>query len=229
MKRKTESIVLTHFYILIPMILFLTLPAAGQDLFEQAVNESKESSSPLSFELNGFVRGVLFSGKVPDHHTGEVKSVYGESALRLRIRKGAIGDGYTEFRLRRGTEFGEVVSEINLREAYINVYTGSFDFRVGHQIVVWGRADGYNPTNNLTPQNMLIRSPDEDDKREGNFLFRTNWTISPIRLEGMWVPVYAASVLPTQLIPLPPGVELDEMEMPAPEFCNGAFALKLHL
>jgi hypothetical protein len=76
---------------------------------------------------------------------------------------------------------------------------------------------------------MLIRSSDEDDKREGNFLIRTNWTFSPLRLEGLWVPVYAASVLPTQLIPLPPGVELGDMHLPPPELCQGAAAVKLHL
>ena len=55
-----------------------------------------------------------------------------------------------------------------MREAYVNAYLGPFDLRLGKQIIVWGRADALNPTNNLTPVDFRIRSPLEDDIRLGN-------------------------------------------------------------
>lgn len=218
------------FFIFCFSLLFSSPPhLLAQGLFDQAVESTSDSPASLSFELNGFIRGVLFGGTVPDLNNIEFKSGYGETALKLRVRKGDFGDVYAEFRIRRGFEFGETVSELRLRESYVNLYAGVFDFRIGHQIIVWGRADGFNPTNNITPQNMLIRSSDEDDKREGNFIMQASVNILPFRFEALWIPVYAASVLPTQLIPLPPGVELDEMILPSPEFKNGAAAFRLDL
>ncbi|MBI3605573.1 MAG: hypothetical protein HY202_06050 [Nitrospirae bacterium] len=40
-------------------------------------------------------------------------------------------------------------------------------FFVGKQIVVWGRADGINPTDNLTPHDFTVLLPFEDDQRFG--------------------------------------------------------------
>lgn len=214
------------------MLLLVNLHLSAQSLFENAGKETAEQSrivEPKSFEVNGFIRGVFFGGKVPEIGGAEMKSGYGETALKFRVRKRSYGDGFAEIRFRRGIEFGESVSEVNLREAYVDAYAGRFDFRIGHQIVAWGRADGFNPTNNVTPQNMLVRSPDEDDRREANFLIRSFYNLHPIRLELVWVPVYTASVLPTRLIPLPQGITLGSTIVPDPDLGNGSLALKLEL
>lgn len=200
------------------------LPA--QSLFEKAEAESKEKE--LSYELNGYLRSVLFTGKVQDKDEGEIKSGYGEAALKLKVRKLDFGDAFAEVRLRRGYEFNESLSEINLREAFVNAYMGPFDFRIGHQIVVWGRADGVNPTDNITPKNMLARSPDEDDRREGNFLIRSYTNLHPLRLEAIWVPSFRSSVVPTNLIPFPLGIRLIDPEYPDARLKNSAFAVRLN-
>jgi len=214
------------------ILILLNLPLPAQSLFEDAIKGTAKQPQFMEdkpYELNGFMRGVFFGGKIPHTEKVEMKSGYAEAALKLRVRKQSYGDGFAEIRFRRGYEFGENVSEVNLREAYVNTYTGRFDFRIGHQIIVWGRADGFNPTNNMTPQNILVRSPDEDDRREGNFLVRSLWNLHPIRLEFIWVPVYTASVLPTQLIPLPQGITLGPMDLPTSDLKNGSLALKLEL
>ena len=219
-----------HYFMFI--LILINLPLSAQSLFENAVEGTAKQSQLMedkTYKLNGFMRGVFFGGKIPETEKAEMKSGYGEAALKLRVRKQSFGDGFAEIRFRRGTEFGKPVSEVNLREAYVNTYAGRFDLRIGHQIVVWGRADGFNPTNNITPQNMLVRSPDEDDRREGNFLIRSFYNLHPIRLEFIWVPVYTASVLPTQLIPLPRGITLGPMIMPTSDLENGSLALKLEL
>jgi len=159
-----------------------------------------------------------------------MKSGYGEASLRFSVSKNNItGDGFAEIRLRKGNEFNEYILEYNLREAFVNIYLGRFDFKFGHQIVVWGRADGFNPTNNITPQNMLVRSPDEDDRREGNFLIRSFCNVYPLRFEAIWVPSYSASALPTKYVSLPPGITLAEPDYPDVNLKNGACAIRLNI
>ncbi len=209
------------------LVLIWLLPSLSlfaQSLFEQAVEEKASQAAP--YELGGYLRGAFFGGKVPDQEKGEMKSGYAETALKLRIRKENFGDAFAEIRFRRGQEFGEPVSEILLREAYVNAYIGPLDVRIGEQVVVWGRADGFNPTNNITPQNMLVRSADEDDRRLGNFLIRSFYNLRPLRLEIIWVPTYAASVLPVNLIPLPLGVTLSPQQPISPRFENSSWAVK---
>ncbi len=41
------------------------------------------------------------------------------------------------------------------------------ELRLGRQIVAWGRADGINPTDNLTPRDYTVLLPFEDDQRFG--------------------------------------------------------------
>ena len=197
--------------VLLPFFLPSLLPAG--DFFDDDTGEKTENAK-LSFELNGFTRGVFFTGKSVNDDGLDLKSGYGELGLKCRARVGPYGDGYAEFRLRGGSEFGSTITEFNLREAYVNAYLGNLAVRLGHQIVVWGRADAFNPTNNITPQNMIARSTDEDDRREGNFLLRATYSLGPLKFEGIWVPHYAPSVLPLFLFPLPDSIEYSGMMLP---------------
>jgi hypothetical protein len=97
-----------------------------------------------------------------------MKANYGELALQLRTVKSAFGDGFAEARVRYGLQGNDLGTFVDLREAYVNAYVGPVDLRLGKQIIVWGRADALNPTNNLTPVDFRIRSPLEDDIRLGN-------------------------------------------------------------
>jgi hypothetical protein len=202
---------------------------AGVSLYAQDFFDDSNQGEPLPYELSGFVRGAFFGGRIMDEDQAELKSAYGELGLKMRVRKGDRGDGFAEVRFRRGSEFGEAVSEFNIREAYVNVYAGDLDFRLGHQIVVWGRADGFNPTNNITPQNMLARSSDEDDRREGNFLMRAFYNLNPVRVELIWVPQYSASVLPIRLFPFPDYVVLGQAENPDANLKNSSAAVRINV
>jgi hypothetical protein len=208
------------------LFILLLLPLQSQDFFDSVEEESK---SDLSAEVNGFVRGAFFVGEKVDEDKLEQKSGYGELGLKLRVRKGQWGAGYAEVRLVQGKLFNEEYNDIWLREGYVDAFLGNFDIRVGQQIVVWGRADGLNPTNNITPRNILIFSTDEDDRRMSNFLFRMHYNFEPFRLEGIYVPVYRSSVLPTFLFPLEDYVEIGEQDNPDASLSNGSFALKLDM
>jgi len=44
---------------------------------------------------------------------------------------------------------------LNARELYLRFSTASLDVTVGKQIFAWGKADGFNPTDNLNPYDFL--------------------------------------------------------------------------
>lgn len=207
-------------------LLFLSPAVWGQGLFEEA---EASKAQDKAFELNGYLRSTLYLGKVPERSQGEIKSGFGEFSLKLKASKANFGSAFAEVRFRKGYEFNDYVTEFTVREAYVSAYLGPFDFRIGHQIVAWGRADGINPTDNITPKNMLARSPDEDDRREANFLLRTFFNAHPVKIELIWVPFFRSSVVPTNLIPFPPGINLGDPDYPDARLKNGAIAAKLNL
>jgi hypothetical protein len=116
---------------------------------------------------------------------------------------------------------------VDVREAYVNTYIGPIDLRLGKQIIVWGRADMLNPTNNLTPADFRARSPIEDDRRLGNMGARLFLRLPPIRLEGVWLPGYTPTVLPA--LSLPKYVSFGDPTFPRSELNAGLGAVRAHL
>jgi len=213
------------------LLLLMSRPLFTEGLFEDAL-QNKSAASALApgsgYELNGSVRSGVYVGPGPKKTGYETRRVYGECALKLRVRKGDFGNAFSEVRLLKEIQNGNGEITAVVREAYVNAYVGSLDLRIGQQIVVWGRADGYNPTNSMTPLNLLCFSPDEDDRRESNFLIRACWNGDGVRIEALWVPVYRPSALPLAQAELPEGVHLGAPEYPGSHVMNSAGAVKLH-
>lgn len=209
---------------------------AGGGLFEASqANATDAPKKPAatgeasdSFDLNGYVRSDVFVGPTSGVAGPTLKTAYGELALKLRVRKQKYGDAYAEARLRSGTENGEQQTALSLREAFVNLYLGPLDLRLGQQIIVWGRADGFNPTNNLTPFDFQTRSPVEDDRRLANAGARAFMSLAPFRLEGVWMPLYSPTRLPDGVV-LPDGVSFGDPNNPEPKLKNGLGAGRLHL
>jgi hypothetical protein len=191
--------------------------------------EDAPAAAPVAskFDLSGYLRGDVFIGKVPDESHAEMKAAYGEFALKLRAIGGKRGDAFAEARFRHGLQGAEQRLFTDLREAYVNAYLGPLDLRVGHQIVVWGRADGFNPTNNLTPFDLRVRSPIEDDRRLANTGVRAFLNFEPLRLEGVWMPIYRATEPPA--FPVPTFIRDADPRYPDPQIDNGLLAARLHL
>lgn len=206
---------------------------SGGGLFEQSVSAAKPSesapaSSASAFQLSGYARGDVYAGKVPGVDQANMKAGYGEMALVARAKKDTAGDGYAELRVRYGM-LGEAQQSttVDVREAYVNAYLGPLDLRLGKQIIVWGRADLLNPTNNLTPVDFRMRSPIEDDRRLGNVGARAFLRLSPVRLEGVWLPSYVANQLPP--ISLPQYVSYGDPKYPSNDLDQGLLAGRVHL
>jgi hypothetical protein len=68
--------------------------------------------------------------------------------------------------------------ESDLLEAYITAHFGQADLRIGKQIIAWGRADGINPTDNLTPRDFVVLLPLEEDQRFGTTAIKLDMYLS---------------------------------------------------
>ncbi|HTV21444.1 MAG TPA: DUF1302 family protein [Polyangiaceae bacterium] len=202
-------------------------------LFERSQSDASVTSSAAGEggvrrpTLHGYTRADVFAGKAVGRSRPEFQATYAELALRLGIDDPGVGDAHAEVRVRSGLDGVTPGPDVDLREAYVNLYLGKLDLRVGQQIIVWGRADAFNPTNNLTPTDLRVRSPVEDDRRLGSLAARLWFDLAPLRLEGVWLPVYAASEIPS--VGLPEFVSSSEPRYPGPALSNGLGALRVHL
>ncbi len=106
-----------------------------------------------------------------------------------------------------------------LREGYLNATTGAADWRIGKQIIAWGRTDGINPTDNLTPRNYTLLTPENDDQRLGALAAKMNYHFANTVLTSVWLPRFTPSVYP---IPALPGVVFTES---IPQAGQGALKL----
>ncbi len=204
--------------------------AAGGDLgLAEGAGDGEAAAS--AFDLNGYIRSDVFIGKVPGYDRAELQAGYGELSLKLNMNGGELADAFAELRLRYGQQGQTRELITDLREAYVNAYMGDLELRLGHQIIVWGRADAFNPTNNLTPADLRIRSPVDDDRRVGNLAARAFYDLAPLRLEAAWVPLYKPVEIPDNLT-LPDSVYWANADYPNsrdPDLADGTFAGRLHL
>jgi len=210
------------------ILIILLIPSGmfAQGLFESAGSGAQEDVMPV--QLNGYVRGALFLGEYTTASPSEIKSGYGEAALKIDALSGERGRLFSELRFRNGYEYDGWINEFSVREAYADLYLGKFELRAGQSIVAWGRADMFNPTNNLTPQDYFVRSPEPDDMRLGNFLMRGRYIITPkIRLEAIWVPKYRYSIYRFDLFKMPGYMRFTESSLPGAALKNGSAAVKV--
>lgn len=64
-----------------------------------------------------------------------MRNYYGEGALKLGVPVAISASAFSEVRYRANSNNNH---KFDIREAYINLNLGKFDFRVGEQIVLWG-------------------------------------------------------------------------------------------
>jgi hypothetical protein len=206
--------------------------SSGGGLFESGASATTpeagaEAPSAVSFDLGGYTRGDVFVGVIPG--TGEVgiNAAYGELSLQANAKAGSWGSAFADFRMRYGQQLSQNDLFLDLRESYVNAYLGPLDIRLGKQIIVWGRADAFNPTSNITPVDFRIRSPIEDDRRMGNVGARVFLNLLPVRIEAVWMPLYSPTIYPD--VALDPVVTMTDPNYPSLSIKKGLGAGRVHL
>ena len=99
-----------------------------------------------------------------------------------------------------------------LREGYLSTTHGAIDFRIGKQIIVWGRADQLNPTDNLSPRDNTQLFVDPDDQRHGTIAAKVTYnftsTFSGLAASAVWLPNFRPNLQP---ISPPAGIRFTEI------------------
>ncbi len=100
-----------------------------------------------------------------------------------------------------------------LKEAYIQSQLESLDLRLGRQMIAWGMADGFNPTDNLSAWDYSDPLDYEGERLALN-AFRADWYGEMWTLQLVLAPGFEGSLLPdadsrwfptVPAIPEPPG------------------------
>jgi hypothetical protein len=87
-------------------------------------------------------------------------------------------------------------AQSELREFYVEKSLGAFDFKVGRQITVWGRADRVNPTDNLSVSNLKLLMTDTEDQRLGVAAIQAVYNFGQYRLIGIYIPEWRSPTYP---------------------------------
>lgn len=89
--------------------------------------------------------------------------------------------------------------ETGLREAYLDIYLNSIDFRIGKQQIIWGKADGVFITDIISPKDLsefLLR--DFDEIRMGVTAVKADYYFGNNTFELVWIPQFAATKMPAE-------------------------------
>ena len=88
-----------------------------------------------------------------------------------------------------------------LREAYAQADAGNISFKLGRQIVVWGRSDRISPTDVMSSRDFTARLPDDDEQRSGNDLATIRWQFAQDVAATFHLGHFEANVVPTGALP----------------------------
>ncbi len=231
-KRKVKNMRFPLSTIVTTISFLLPVTIQAQGLFENSGNDSSNSASgekqSKTLEISGYVKSALFGGR-DNADSAIVSGSYAQAALKFDAKKSGMGRAYAEVRLSAGNNRGSTFTAIDVREAWGNVSPGLFDIKLGRQIILWGRADAINPTNNITPKDETVLSSEFDDTRLGNELLQIKAKIgqSSIQAQGVWIPCYRPDVLPLSGAKIPSGIIIADPAYPDIRFSNGGYALRL--
>ena len=135
--------------------------------FEGEYEKSNENwYSPMKeLGITGSLRGGYWSSNRLNNNENNLITSSTWLTLDKRLRQGLTlyADGY----IYNQDTLGSESSDHRVKEIYVHFRSGDWDYRLGRQIVAWGRADRLNPTDNLTPRDFTLLSPEIDEERMG--------------------------------------------------------------
>lgn len=213
-------------YLAILTFIFLIIPHInGQGLFESS---QSDSMTPLpavrAFDFNGYVRGTAYGGS----KATDFANLSGEFALKAKISHGS-NFLYADARFREGLFFGERKTVTELKEAYAGYSGNRISVYLGNQVVNWGRTDGFNPTNNITPNDYFYLTPEPDDQKLGNFMLRPKIRLSDqAELEVIVIPVFKPSVYRYDLFDMGGNCSFTQTLVPNFRVKNATLAARLN-
>ena len=114
------------------------------------------TTHPSSLDFSGALRFDYFSSS----RTLDDRKDFPGGTLQAKIQPEWNGSlrGKLEGRINQ-PKLGTGTADSTLLESYLALRTETTEWRLGKQLVAWGRADGINPTDNLTPRDFTVLLP----------------------------------------------------------------------
>jgi hypothetical protein len=150
------------------------------------------------FGLSGSLRGGYWSGSrsLDEREDLGTAALWLKAMPKLRENASLLLEGWVANKNYSGDK-----SPALLREAHLDLTLGPADIRLGKQLIIWGRADRLNPTDNLTPRNYTALMPEDDDQRFGTIAAQLSYHFDSIWLTGIWLPKFTPSTVPIHKAP----------------------------
>jgi hypothetical protein len=117
--------------------------------------------------------------------------------------------------------------EARLVEAYADLYgfpVQGIDLRVGRQRIVWGPAEKVSVIDALDAYDL--EDPADFGKRLASDALKVSWYLEPVKVEGVFIPVFAPSLLPADVSRIMPQTSV---AVPQPLTLNPQPAISLAL
>jgi hypothetical protein len=212
---------------------------SGANATSEGVNPTSESAGPApesanttsegkdgikdfvqKMNISGSIRGGYWSSSqtLDDRNNLATASLWLKAAPKLNPNLSILVEGW----IMNEQLFRADQTQEQLREAYLDTSFGPMDFRIGKQIIVWGRTDRINPTDNLSPRDFTLLVPEDDDQRLGTPAIKAAYYFKDISISAYWLPDFQSDTIP--IPPLPTGVTLTQ---DSPDSSFGAWAAKV--
>jgi hypothetical protein len=163
------------------------------------VESSQGGSSALSsLRASGWTSADYFHS---DNHLDTNANFYEMATdLKLSMDFNDSFSGKIEARALDNNEPNERGGVSSLLEGYLSYRSDQWHVKLGKQIVAWGRTDGINPTDNLTPHDYVVMLPFEQDQRVGTpALYADNFVNEELTLSLFATPYFEPTRLPLPL------------------------------
>ncbi|MFL6656915.1 MAG: hypothetical protein ACJ8GW_02485 [Massilia sp.] len=151
--------------------------------------------------VEGSLRAAWYTESAEFDQRGDVAA----TALWLKTSP-ALSDNVTlvaEGWVRNDNTTGDGPTRARMREGYLDVTGEAWDLRLGQQLIIWGRADRINPTDNVTPRDYTMLTPEDVDQRRGVQAMRLRYRNDAATVSAYWLPVFRPSTMP---MAAPPGL-----------------------
>lgn len=152
-----------------------------------------------AIDTNLSLRGDGWSGArgIDDAPDIAHASAWGQARVDLGAAGKLVGDGWLQ--AQTGTEATGPHGRV--RELYWRYSAGPLEVKVGRQLVIWGRADGLNPTDKLSPRDFTLLVPEDSAQRHGNEAVQLGLASGYGNVSALWFPHGASHTLPLKAIP----------------------------
>jgi len=179
-------------------------PSWMQGLYQYEGEKGKLSFAGVSRRKGHLCPGPRFPEENPSAELGLELKASTSTWLSSKLLVQAVDDGKVidPGNGRLVNDFSHIYQDknpyVNFDEAFLDIYTGKVDFRLGIQKFAWGRLDEINPTDNLNTEDLTEGGMnDEIERKIGVPSAKVNLYSDLLNVELGWVPRFVPYRLPT--------------------------------